>query len=237
MKTHAIYFGILLIVLLASGSILLALKRANIALDHKDSIIAEKDTIIHYRTNQYNQVVAEKNAAVATTKEIAKAYPLVVEELKKEFDIKLRDMRAYVRNEFVAQGHGNSTINNHYYTDSLGNQHTSWTLRASDGYLDFRANVMDSLNAPYQYHYGDTATTVFHGKKTWFLGNEKMYSSTRFRNPNSRVVNATNILVDNYRDRRWVLGVGISYLPLMYKERWTMQVQPSVTFSYALLKF
>lgn len=236
-KSHILYIIIIGIVLLVLFKVVSYAKKLHDEIGRKDSIIEEKVDSIHYHINEYNHVVGEKIAAVATNKELIKAYPDLVSEIRREFDIKAKEIRAIVRNEFAAHGQGNSTINNHYYTDSTGVQRSSWDLIASDGYLNFRATVIDSTSAPYKYNYSDTAITVISARKKWILGSEKLYSSTVFKNPNARINAGTSVLINNHRDKRWVISAGVSYLPLKYGESWAEQIQPSITIGYALFKF
>lgn len=237
MKKDIIYGSLLILCILA---FFYAWDRGNKSKDaeaRKDSVIAEKNAIISYHKNKLGETVSQKNAAEMTTKELTKAYPLLIAEIKKEFDLKVKDIRAIVRDEFIAHGQGNSTINNHYYIDSTGIHRSTWDLKISDGYLNCQATFIDSLHVPYSYTYGDTATTVVHAERKWFLGSETLYSSSVFKNPNAKVIGTTNILVKNYKDKRWALSVGVSYLPLMYNEKIQYQIQPSVQFGYTLFKF
>lgn len=223
----AIIIGLALIAIFLFDRLQNKIHEAN---DLKSSVI-EKDAIIEYHKNKLGQTVAQKDAAILQTKQIAEAYPKIVEDLTKQFDIKLKDMRAYISNQFDAHGQGNTTVNHYHYTDSAGVSRSYLNLKVSDGYLSFRAKVYDSLNAPYTYDYMDTAKTVISAKKKWVLGDEKYYSTTIFSNKNAKITGTTNVLVDNVRDKRWVISAGVSYLPL------TSQVQPTITFGYALIKF
>lgn len=204
------------------------LRRSN---ERKDTIIAEQNDTIAYHKNKEGHVVAEKPIALATPEDIKKAYPALVDEIRKEFDIKIKEVKAIMKAGFEAQGSGNATIHNHFHTDSLGKRYPVWELKATDGYLDFRASVLDSLHAPYHYTYADTALTVFAGRKKWFLGKETLYSSTTFKNPNAKIVGATNILVDGYKDKRWAVYLGAGYDPLLNKPT------IGIFFGRALIKF
>jgi len=237
MKIHLTYIAII------TGLVLLALflfdrlqKKQHEAEDLMSSAI-EKDAIIKYHTNKLGQTVAEKDAAILQTKQIAQAYPKIVDDLNKQFDIKFKDMRAYISNQFSAHGEGNTTVNHYHYTDSAGVNRSYLNLKVSDGYLSFRAKVYDSLHAHYDYDYLDTAKTVISVKKKWMFGTEKYYSTTIFSNRNSRITGTTNVLVDNIRDKRWGVFIGVSYLPFMYGRPWTDQVQPTIGVGYVIKKF
>ena len=167
---------------------------------------------------------------MASRDQIAAAYPEIVKELKEEFDVKLKDMEVYIKNEFKAQGSGNGTVIHNHYTDSSGTTVPYWEVKAFDGYLDFSGKVSDSLSMDYKYTYTDTITTVISTKKKWFLGKETTYANSMLRNKNAKVTGATNVMVDK-KDKRFVIYVGVGYDPFMG------QPTISVGGGFALIKF
>lgn len=196
----------------------------------KESVINEKNAVIQYRENQAGKLIAEKQATEISYKELQQSYPKLAEAIVKDFDIKIKNLRAYMSAEFQARGQGSSTINNHYYTDSTGVQIPFWKLKASDGYLNFLASVYDSTNAPYEYTYTDTIQYTFNVKKKWFLGNEKLYGSGLLGNPNAKITNSTSIHIKKYRDKRFYLGAGFSY-------GIDGKLLPSVHAGYSIIRF
>lgn len=229
MSRDAYYIIAILLLLLALGFAAMHIRRINAENKSKDTIIAEKNDSIRYHKNETGRVVAEKLAAEATAKELAAAYPKLKEELLREFDVKLKDVKAYVKNTFQATGSGNAEIHNHYtLTDSSGRKVPYWELRVQDGYLDFRTTVIDSLHSPYSYAYTDTITTVFATKREHWYSKRKLYASSSLKNKNAKVIGTTNMLVKDYKDQRFILTVGVSYLP--FENRWG----PSINFGYKL---
>lgn len=113
------------------------------------------------------------------------------------------------------------------------NQFQPFALVVQDGYLDLQAQVYDPLNAPYEYTYGDTAKTAFIMRGKWFQ-KKQLYASTLFSNPNARILNTTNILVDQCKDRRWGIGPYVGY-GLTSDGKLNMSFGLSV--NYDLLKF
>lgn len=200
-------------------------------IDRKDSILAEKNDSLRYRRNREGQLIAEKLVAEGTTKEIASAYPKLAKELKDEFDVKIKDLKAYVKNEIAVQGKGNSQITN-YYGDSTNKATRRRDLLFHDGYLRFSATIYDSIDAADSfYSYQDTITTIIHGRRKWFMGREKLFASSSLKNPNAKVIGTTNILVDSYKDKRFVVFVGVGYDPFSNK------VIINGGLGYALFKF
>lgn len=223
-------FGLLLILALAIiTGLIISLENAHKHVAQQESVIREKNDSIRYHKRN-GKIIAEKAAAEVSPKDFAAAYPDAVKEITRQFDVKVKEMKAYMRAEIAAQGSGQATVvHNHY--DSAGRSYPVWTLKASDGYLDFTADVVDSLHAPFRYSYRDTLSTVVYARKKWLLGKESLYSSSMMRNPSAKVSGMTNVLVSNYRDKRWVVSVGVSYDP------WHNQFVPAVHAGYSLIKF
>lgn len=231
MKNKPEHFVILLLALIIMFLIFYANHRRKQLIDNYNSIVAEKDDTIRYERNDKGHIVAQKLAAEATAKQLKESYPEIVKELKEEFDVKMKDLKAYVKNEFSANGKGDASVTNNYYTDSAGNEVRRRDLLFQDGYLRFSATIYDSTTfASSFYSYSDTITTVVHTKRKWFLGKESLYASTSLKNPNAKVTGTTNLLV-NVRDKRFVVYGGVGYDPLNNR--------PAITIGlgYALIKF
>jgi hypothetical protein len=198
---------------------------------NKDTIIAEKNDSISYWKSENGRNVAEKNAAIGTARQLAAAYPELKDELK-DLRVQVKNLRAYIQNTIQASGSGEATVIHHHYTDSTGKKYPYWELKAQDGYLNFKASIVDSLHAPYTYTYTDTVTTAISVKKKWLgFGKDQLYATTSLRNPNAKVISATNLLVDTFKDKRWIVYVGVGYDPI------NNTVTPNIGVGYSLLKF
>lgn len=200
--------------------------------DITKAILREKTDSISYWKNKHGQVVSEKAAAEIRTKDFEEHYQQDVKRLKEELNISTKELKAYVKAQFAAQGTGSTTIVHNHYTDSTGAQVVKPVFNIDDGYLALDAAI-NGNQVDYNYTYNDDFIYAFHTKKDWFFGKEKLYGSGRLSNPNARITNATNVLINNYRDKRWVISAGVSYLPFLPES----PVQLSVTFGYALIKF
>lgn len=212
------------------GWLFTQLRKSDAENTRKDSIIAEQiDSVRHWKTES-GRIASEKAAAVASAKEFQEAYPKLADELKREFDVKVKDLKAYVKAEFEARGEGKGSISNTYYVDSTGHRYKEFTM--DDGYLKFRTTLFDSLTAaPYKYTYADTLTYGFRVKKKWLLSREKLYGFGGLRNPNAKITSATNVLIDDYKDKRWVVMAGAGYDPFNNK------LIPMLGVGYALFRF
>jgi len=233
MKTNAAIIIIAVLLVLCIGLVvrIQGLQDKN---SRYESVIREKTDSIKYHVNENGRVVAEKAAAVVTTHEMMKLYKDEIADIRKDFDIKAKDIKAFVRAEIQAQGSGTATIINNHYVDSTGRQVRAKNFAFSDGYLSFKSTIFDSLTTAFStYTYSDTLTYVFSTKKKWLLGKEQLYGSGQLSNKNAKITSATNVLVKDYKDKRWVVSAGVSYVP--FGEG--MKVQPTVSFGYALFKF
>lgn len=194
------------------------------------SIIKEKDAIITYKTNKEGELIAQKDAAIGSYKQLAEAYPQIAESIQKDFDIKLKNLKAYMQSEFEARGSGNSTVTNNYYIDSAGNKVEYFKLSANDGYLNFNADVYSPTKAPYTYSYKDSIQYAISREKKWLFGNERLLASGKLSNPGAKITNTTSYLIQDYRDKRFYLGAGMSY-------GLDGRFVPSIHVGYALIKF
>lgn len=179
--------------------------------DSKDTVIAEKNAEIAYRVNKEGKIIADKVAAEMRAKDLAAAYPELANQIRKEMGIELKNLKVAIVNEIQAKGSGVSTITNNHYIDSTGKEQDSTNLDVSDGHLSFHATIFDNNYAPYDYSYTDSITTAMYMKKKWFMGNEKLYSSSMLSNKNAKVTSSTNILMKDYRDKRFGIGPYIGY--------------------------
>lgn len=210
---------------------------------------SEKDAKIEKITNALGEEIFRKQAAEVRIKDLENAYPQLAATLEKQFDIKIKNLKAYIENQFVAHGTGTGTItNNHYHYDSAtGTASDSLKYKMNDGFLSYNVNFelkfkdkFTITQSPYHYQYSDTAKTVIASNKKFFQfwKNEKLFATTKFSNPNTSLVGATNILVDDYKDKRWSIGIGAGW-GLIITNDGTVEVGwylgPNV--SYTLFKF
>lgn len=239
MKTHLYYLSGIIGLAVLVYILWSQLESSKSALRQANSVIAEKNAEIQYRTNREGRIIAEKQAAEIRAKELEKMYPQVYDEIKKDFDLKIKNLRAYIKNEFEARGSGTGEVTHNHYYDSAENRVVRFRdFKMDDGYLKFKTRLYDSLsNALYEYVYSDTASTVIDARKKWLFGKEQLYASTMFKNPNAKITGTTNILVNNYRDKRLSFGIsaGWGVLKVGNEVRTGWFMGPSI--EYALFKF
>lgn len=195
------------------------------------SIIDQKNSEIAYHVNENGRMVAEKGAAEMKYKELQRSYPQIYKSIKDDMDIKIRNLRAYIQSEFQASASNNGTITNNYIITADSTRKQYKVLNINDGYLKLVSYVGDSTVSPYNYTYTDTVKQAISISRKWFLGNEHMYSTATMSNPNSKVYGNTSILIKNYRDKRFGVGIGANYNPF------TNKVYFGVGIQYNLIKF
>lgn len=265
----------LVICLLASliiGSMIISAKSdQNKGLQSTNSMLQAD---VQIRKNKEGKLLFETKAAQMKAKHLEDQLPELAKQMQRDFDVKLKNIRAYSQTDFQATGKGLSEIvfsdsstfsDDSEFTFDLGNrqlhlqyltrpngsmyfldnsdtvevtieganQFQPFALLAQDGYLDFQAEVYDPLNAPYEYTYGDTAKTAFIMKGKWFQ-KKQLYASTLFSNPNAKILNTTNILVDQCKDKRFGIG---PYIGAGLNSQLQPQTTVGISVHYSLIKF
>lgn len=165
--------------------------------------------MITYR-NDNGRLLSQVSAAEIRAKDIEKQLPEVYASLKKDFDIKSRNLRAYMQAEFVARGSGNATITKIDTVLQTNSKFEPFAVIVQDGYLSLQADVYDSLTAPYEYEYADTIKYAFHMKGK-FLQRKQLYGTGMLSNPNAMIVNSDAVLVNEFKDKRWGIGPALTY--------------------------
>jgi cupin superfamily acireductone dioxygenase involved in methionine salvage len=243
MKIHLTYILLLLALVVALLYFYDQNRKHMAESSRKDSVIAEKEAEIKYHVSVTGRMTSEKRAAEATTKEAMAAYNEVIEEIKREFDVKAKDIKAFVSASFRAQGSGTGTtiIHNHYDSASRLTIIDSAAFNTDqDKFLKFNVTYYPGKAkfSPYHYTYSDEILMAFHAKKRWKpFGKEEIFASASFGNPNSMVTNQTSVLIKEARDKRWSLGMsaGWGLLKVGDEVHTGFFLGPSV--HYALFKF
>lgn len=183
------------------------------------------------RRNIEGKLLAEKQTAVLRVKELEQSMPKLAAAITRDFDIKLKNLAGYLQTNFQARGSGQTKI---VYKDTvLYKDAPQFAIIAQDGYLDFQADVYDSINAPYTYTYTDTAKMAFLMKRDKWYRQKKLYGSVLFSNPKASVLNTQSILVKEYRDKRFGIGPSVSYGISPDGMQWNV----GISIHYSLIRF
>src|SRR5690606_12856000 len=144
MKTHLYYLSGIIGLAVLVYILWTQLENSKSDLRQANSVIAEKNAEIQYRTNREGRIIAEKQAAEIRAKELEKMYPQVYDEIKKDFDLKIKNLRAYIKNEFEARGSGTGEVTHNHYYDSAKNRVVRFRdFKMDDGYLKFETRLYD----------------------------------------------------------------------------------------------
>ena len=187
------------------GLILWLQHRHNETVNSLESVIREKEGKITYWKTEAGKTVSSKPAAEVLPSDVAKAYPELVEELKKELRIEVKQLRAVLSAAIEARGEGVVRIMHDTVRVTTGTG-SSDSLFVNDGYLSLRA----AIPGRYRYTYKDSLLWAVYDKKKWLLGNSRLYGDFRLSNPNAKALNQTSILIKK-RDKRFVISAGVSY--------------------------
>lgn len=196
---------------ITAGSLYVNLQKTKRELKSKDSALTSANAEITWHKNAQGKLIAEKQAAEIRAKDLEQSFPKLAEVLTEQMDIKIKNLKAAIHAEFMAQGDG--VVDIHYHYDSATGKPipSRWQFNVDDGYLDLKAEGLDSLQATYAYTYGDTLTYAFELRKKWLLGNKSLYGSGMLRNPGARIVNSESVLIDDFKDKRFGIGPYVGY--------------------------
>jgi hypothetical protein len=92
----------------------------------------------------------------------------------------------------------------------LGSKFEPFALTFDDGYLNFKSDVYNELDAPSEYTYGDTVKFSFNMKGK-FLQRKQLYVSGALANPNAKILNSQGVLVNEFKQKRFGVGPSVSW--------------------------
>lgn len=186
-----------------------------------------------YKTTN-GHLVTEKQAAELRVKELKEAMPRLADEITKSFDIKLKNLRAYMQSSFQAQGSGQAKIirDTLHVRDSIQNPY-GFSVISQDGYLDHTVDINSQFDTPYHYTYSDTIKQAFTMKGKWYQ-KKHLYGQATLSNPNAIVTNTDAVLINEYKDKRFGIG---PYIGWGLNNKLQPQTTVGISFHYSLIKF
>lgn len=205
--------------------------------DQFSSANGQHQAEVEYLKNELGKTVSAKQAAEISSRQFIDLYKRESAELRDDLNIKIKNLKSYVRAEFRATGGGSAVITNPVDSERV------WDLELEsgdaidmtpylyfkDGYLDFSSTMGRDPIATYTYT--DTLVYAVAAKKKWILGKETLYGNGMFANPNAKITGSTDVLINNYRDKRWAVTIGPYYDPFRG------QAGVSIGLGYTLIKF
>lgn len=235
MKKHKlpnIPISTIIITLLSCAVIFLWLWKEDEAISNKqkDNIIAEKNAVIEYKTNENGDLVAEKTAALASRDAIKNAYNAEVGRIRKNFDVKLKDMQSFITAKIETIGEGKSSARDTLIIKKDGIEITGKKIRINEEWVSLTGIL---LNNDFEYRYStrDSVTFVTSFKRDKFLGPKKLIVNGISHNPNSNIAGLRNIVVDDFKPKRFSLG------PALFYDPFDNQFRVGVSVNYSVIKF
>ncbi len=219
--------------------------------------------VVTYK-NKHGKLLTQKQAAEIRAGDLERLLPHVAESIRKDFDLKFKNLRAYVEGSFQASGSGNATITSiPYVTDTTLLDTPDYSVyQKPDGTVRMKKNgvwvtLYDStafepfalvaddgyLNFKADvysqfdapYEYTYSDTVKYaFHMRGKWLQKKKLYATGMLSNKNARILNSEAVLVNEFRDRRWSVGPCISWGVDQH-----LQTNFTVGFSiqYSLIKF
>lgn len=154
MKPFTLFVTIIITVIITAVAIrLLYIKE----LRSTRSLIDAQASELLMRKNREGKLIAEKQVAEIRIKDLERSDPKFAEQLKKDFDVKLKNLRAYIAQEFKATGQGNATVWRLSGTDELTIDTTnSFVLNDTNSELTIQAQYLRKNEFYYLDRSGDT---------------------------------------------------------------------------------
>lgn len=195
----------------------------------KDSIIAEKNAVIEYKTNENGDLVAEKTAALASRDAIKSAYNDEISRIRKDFDVKLKDMKGFITAKIETMGEGKSSARDTLIIKEDGTEITGKKIGINEEWFSLTGIL---LNNDFEYRYStrDSVTFVTSFKKDKLFGPKRLIVNGISHNPNSNITGLRNIVVDDYKPKRVSLG------PALFYDPFDNQFRVGVSANYSLIR-
>lgn len=199
------------------------------------SVIAEQADSIRYHKSITGREIASKLAAQVTVRQLSEVYQYHLADIRKEMEIKDKNIRALIKVTSEARGSGTTIIRDTVFRDAGGNEITEHSFTLSDGYLSLAGRFRAKSDLFYEYSYKDSLTVVSHFKnETGIKGlfkSPKLFVDASFRNPNNKITGLTNIQVSDFKDKRFGVGPYIGWDVINWR------VAAGVSIHYSLIRF
>lgn len=195
------------------------------------SVIAEQADSIRYHKSATGREIASKLAAQVTVRQLSEVYQYHLADIRKEMEIKDKNIRALIKVTSEARGSGTTIVRDTVFRDAGGNEITEHSFTLSDGYLSLAGRFRAKENLFYEYSYRDEAYFVTHTKRHGIFGQKKLFVSASFKNPNNKITGLTNIQVSDFKDKRFGVGPYIGWDVINWR------VAAGVSIHYSLIRF
>lgn len=223
-------------ILLLGGYVVYLLKDTRQAADQYEAIIQEKSDKVTYYKNREGVLIAEKASAAISHANAQLFYAAELARVKKDFDLKTKEvnqLKSFLEASFVVRDTGTTVIRTIANSDSTKTRE----LDLRDGYMTVHADVTRDV-VPWTYFYSDTLTAIGRIKKAGFLGlgRQDHYIDAKLQNPKATITSLKSFRIEEFRAKRFGLGVGVGYAPLVPGPP-IQKIQVTFGIHYDLLQF
>jgi hypothetical protein len=108
-QSRLLTIAAILILLSTIGGMVLDRLQKN-KIDSLESLVESQQAELKMRRNSQGQLIAEKEAAQIQVSELKNSMPRLREQIEREFELKIRNLRGYSQTNFEARGQGNADI-------------------------------------------------------------------------------------------------------------------------------
>lgn len=189
------------------------------------------DTVSTWK-NKAGQNVSDKRAAEVNLKDAKAFYAGELQQIRETFEIRDKNLRSFISAQFNATGKGSVTLSFDTTIQQRSNVRVHTPMfRVSDGFLDFKGAMPDSLHLDYEYSYRDSVIFATSWKKNGLFRKKTLMVSGAFGNKNATITGLRNVVISDFKDKR--LGIG----PMVGYDILNNRPVVGVSVQYSLIRF
>lgn len=218
--------AIILVIVLYANSLLKRKIRSSEQVNHE--LI---DTVRTWK-NKAGQNVSDKRAAEVSPKDAKAFYAVELQQIRETFEIRDKNLRSFISAQFNATGKGSVTMSFDTTIQHSSNVRVHTPMfRVSDGFLYFKGAMPDSATLNYEYSYRDSVIFATSWKKNGLFRKKTLLVSGAFGNKNATITGLRNVVVSDFKDKRFGIGPMVGYDVLNNRPVVGVSVQ------YSLIRF
>lgn len=182
--------------------------------------------------NKAGQSVSEKHAAEVSLKDAKAFYAGELQQIRETFEIRDKNLRSFISAQFNATGKGSVTMSFDTTIQQRSNVRVHTPMfRIDDGFLNFKGTMPDSATLNYEYSYRDSVIFATSWKKNGLFRKKSLMVSGAFGNKNATITGLRNVVVSDFKDKRFGIGPMVGYDVL------NNQPVVGVSVQYSLIRF
>jgi hypothetical protein len=178
--------------------------------DGLESIIAEKEDTIRTYKNKLGNEVASKRAAEASISVIKESYKKEIEDINKNFNVKIKNLEAYIEAETTSGGTIVTEIRDTVVVDTLYREYGYKRFTYRDEWISLNGLIAEG-KVKIDWLAKDELKIIFYEKSNGFFGKKTLYVDATSLNPYTKIDNLKGIKVGERRVKRFGVGPYIGY--------------------------